>query len=229
MGCSIGGLFAPALAFECPERFRSVIGVNGGFTRPQQPYTQRIDTGGMAQGMQANTWFHPRVADGWKGASMMGLMAPDSPMAYQRESAWLYEQGAPPIFHGDALATMYEFDLSEEQAARIDTSQVDVYLLTGEYDPFAIGGESERLARCIDGATFRLIRGAGHFAPSDNPPAFKQALDPVLREIAAKYQMTSSRPKEQRARAGDHGNSSPRPHRLRRGTKRSVVPGRVGL
>ena len=195
MGCSIGGLLAPALAFECPEGFRSVIGVNGGFTRRQQPYRQRIDTGEMAQGMQANTWFHPRVADGWKGASMMGLMAPDSPLAYQRESAWLYEQGAPPIFHGDALATMYEFDLSEEQAAQIDTSKVDVYLLTGEYDPFAIGGESERLARCIDGATFRLISGARTFCAFRQSAGVQAGARPGVDRDRGKVSVTSARPK----------------------------------
>ena len=30
MGCSIGGMLAPDLAFYHPDRFRAVIGINGG-------------------------------------------------------------------------------------------------------------------------------------------------------------------------------------------------------
>jgi pimeloyl-ACP methyl ester carboxylesterase len=118
---------------------------------------------------------------------MMGAVAPNSPPAYQREATWLYGQGGPGIFAGDGFSYGHEFDLTEEQARQIDTSKVDVYMLTGEYDRFARSGGTERLTHCIAGSKYILIDAAGHFAPSDNPVAFKRALDPVLREISAKW------------------------------------------
>ena len=188
MGCSIGGELAPDLAFYHPDEFRSVIGINSTLDVEHPPYTKEVDTSDQAPYSQVHSWFHPRVASDWKASSMLGNMAPTSPEAYQRETAWLYSQGAPPVFTGDAIFYLHGHDLTAEQARQIDTSRVDVYLLTGEYDPLALNGGSEKLAACISGSHFQLIPGAGHFAPSDNPEAFKAALDPVMKEIAAKYQ-----------------------------------------
>jgi pimeloyl-ACP methyl ester carboxylesterase len=187
MGCSIGGELAPDLAFYHPEEFRSVIGINATLDVEHAPYTKEIDTSDEGSHSQVYTWFHPRVANDWKASSMLGNMAPISPEAYQRETAWLYSQGAPPVFTGDAIFYSHGHDLTADQARQIDTSKVDVYLLTGEYDPLALNGGSKKLAACIAGSHFQLIPGAGHFAPSDNPDEFKAALDPVLKEIAAKY------------------------------------------
>lgn len=119
------------------------------------------------------------------GCSIGGLMAPTSPPSAQRETAWAYGAGAPPVFFGDIVLYSTQFRLSEADARRIDTSQVAVYLLTGEYDPFAINGGAALLAGWIAGAHHHVIEAAGHFAPSDNPARFKAALDPVLKEIAS--------------------------------------------
>lgn len=195
LGCSIGGTLAPALALHHPERFRSVIGVNGGLVGQYPPNDGRVPTDPeYSVTGYINSMFHPRIGDAWKGASMFGLTAPSSPEPYRRETAFGYAQGAPPIFHGDALLSQYEFPLTADEARQIDTSKVDVYLLTGEYDPFslplgadALNGKSVELANCIEGAYFAMIPDAGHFAPSDNPIAFKDALDPVMAEIAQRY------------------------------------------
>jgi pimeloyl-ACP methyl ester carboxylesterase len=184
MGCSIGGLLAPVLACDHADEFRAVIGVNAGMSeRPEPP--EFIDTSERAAGLQPALYFHPRVANDWKGAAMMGLMAPSSPQAFQRETAWLYESEAPRVYYGDIWSYRTQYRLSEERARSIDTSRTAVYLLTGEYDPFALDGCAERLASYIAGSKHAFIPDAGHFAPSDNPMAFKQALDPVLHEVAA--------------------------------------------
>jgi pimeloyl-ACP methyl ester carboxylesterase len=187
MGCSIGGLLAPVLAYERPNDVRAVIGVNSGMSeRPDPP--QHLDTSDSAGGLQPGLYFHPRVGNDWKAAAMMGLMAPGSPEAFQRETAWLYASEGPPVYYGDIWSYRTQFRLTEAQACSIDTSRTSVYLLTGEYDPFALDGAADRLAGYIEGSHHAVIPNAGHFAPSDNPEAFKEALSPVLREIASAEQ-----------------------------------------
>jgi pimeloyl-ACP methyl ester carboxylesterase len=179
MGCSIGGLLAPDLAFHYPDEFRAVIGINGALARFRPtPWEANEDV---------KTWFHPRVANDAKASSMLGVMSPSSPEAYRRETAWVYSQGAPPVFRGDIFYYTEGHDLTAEQARLIDTTKVDVYLLTGEYDPLALNGGTEELAACIPAATYMIIPGAGHFGPSENPDDFKEALGPVLQEIVAKH------------------------------------------
>lgn len=195
MGCSLGGLMAPVLARERPDQFRAVVGVNAGAvehfgdglgaddganeprSREETPLAYLLDV-----------YFHPHVGNDWKAAGVLNLMAPASPIAAQRETAWLYGAGAPPVFYGDCLSYATQFVLSEEQAREIDTSRVPVFLLTGEYDPFAIDGAAQRLASWITGSHHSVITGAGHFAPSDSPERFKESLDPVLREIKEQRQ-----------------------------------------
>lgn len=192
MGCSIGGLMAPVLAHERPRQFRAVVGINAGVMDDLRDYGHDREAPGADLAREQtplmhllDVYFHPHVGNDWKAAGVLNLMAPTSPLAAQRETAWLYGSGAPPVFYGDCLSYMTQFFLSEEQAGEIDTATVKVYLLTGEYDPFAVSGRAERLASWIKGSYHSVITAAGHFAPSDNPARFKQALDPVLTEIAA--------------------------------------------
>ncbi|MFC9978437.1 alpha/beta fold hydrolase [Gordonia sp. NPDC127522] len=175
MGCSVGGMLAPDLAYYRPGKYRAVIALNGALAMPTEH---------LASPDRVRSWFHPRVSNEWKSSSMLGVMAPTSPEAYRRETAWTYSQGAPPVFTGDIYYYMQDHDLTAEQAAEIDTEKTSVYLLTGEYDALAITGGSKRLAEAIDGVHFEVNPGAGHFGPSENPVAFTQTLDPVLTEIA---------------------------------------------
>jgi pimeloyl-ACP methyl ester carboxylesterase len=175
MGCSIGGHLAPDLALYHPERFRAVIGINAGLA---------VSAAGRNLESEA-AWSNPRVGGQWKAAAMLGNTAPTSPEAYRRETGWVYSQGAPDVMKGDVYYYSKDHDLSEKQAARIDTSKVAVYLLTGEYDPLATRQGTERLARAIPGCHFQRLPGIGHFGPSENPEDFKTVLLPVLREAAA--------------------------------------------
>ena len=208
MGCSLGGLMAPVLARERPDQFRAVVGINAGAVedpdagrqadgQPQQPRPREQTP--LAHLL--DIYFHPHVGNDWKASGVLNLMAPTSPVAAQRETAWLYGSGAPPVFYGDCLSYATQFVLSEEQARDIDTSRVRVYFLTGEYDPFAISGAAQRLASWIAGSHHSVIAGAGHFAPSDSPTRFKEVLDPVLDEI-----------KEQSRNGRGKSWSQPEPH-----------------
>lgn len=178
MGCSIGGLLAPDLAYYRPGAYRAVIGVNGSLAIPRSQ---------LANPEKVQSWCHPRVSNDWKASSMLGQMAPGSPEPYRRETAWVYSQGAPPIFAGDIYYYMQDHDLTAEQAAAIDTQQTGVYLLTGEYDALARSGGSKALADAIGGSSLQITEGIGHFGPSENPALFMEALTPVLNDIADRY------------------------------------------
>jgi pimeloyl-ACP methyl ester carboxylesterase len=126
------------------------------------------------------------VSNEWKAAAMLGNTAPTSPEAYRRETTWIYGQGSPAALKGDVFYYSRDHDLTAEQARRIDTSKIGVYLLTGEYDFLATDSGTAELARNIAGCHFHLIPGLGHFGPSENPEDFKPALLPVLEEIAGR-------------------------------------------
>jgi pimeloyl-ACP methyl ester carboxylesterase len=175
MGCSIGGHLAPDLALYRPDEFRAVVGINAGLATP--PGDDRM----------ADTWTHPRVPEEWRAAVMFAYMSPLSPEAYRRETGWIYTQGGPGVLAGDVYYYGLDHDLTEAQAARIDTKKVGVYLLTGEYDGLAGEAGTARLAASIPGAKFVLIPGAGHFGPAEDPDRFAPHLMPVLREIASSY------------------------------------------
>jgi pimeloyl-ACP methyl ester carboxylesterase len=185
MGCSVGGHLAPDLALSYPDEFRAVIGLNAGL---------KSDGAGNPEILES--WHHPRVSDEFKAASMLDQTAPTSPEAYRRETTWIYSQGAPAALKGDVYYYSVDHDLTAEQARDIDTTKVDVYLLTGEYDFLATDRGTAELARNIDGCSFQVIPGLGHFGPSENPEDAKRALLPVFEAIVRGDKPSSARPVE---------------------------------
>jgi pimeloyl-ACP methyl ester carboxylesterase len=175
MGCSVGGMLAPDLAFYHPEEFRAVIGLNGalGFDP-----SQRVEAAW-------ELWSNPRIGPQWTMALIRSNIAPTSDEVYRRETMWVYSQGGPGVNEGDIHYYAYDHDLTEEQASQIDTSVVAVYLITGAYDGLALDRGSERLAKAVKGSHFMVVPGLGHFGPAENPAGIKTALLPVLQEIAA--------------------------------------------
>ncbi len=169
MGSSIGGHLALDLALHHPDEFRAVIGLEAAAATP---------------GGYLDIWNHPRVSNAFKASVMYGLMSPTSPEACRRETAWVYSQGAPPVFKGDLY--YHDVDHDRGDAAReIDTSKVAVYLLTGEYDWSTPPALSQAVAAQIPGAFYQTMEGLGHFPLSDDPGQFLGYLRPVLEKIAA--------------------------------------------
>lgn len=170
MGCSVGGLLALDLARRHPEVFRAVIAVEGAL---------KVDGE-----LDALTGFwDPRVSNEYKARAMEGLMAPQSPLALRKETAFVYAAGWPPAFLGDLYYYLVDYDLRAE-ASSIDTGRVGVHILSGEYD---YSGRSElgRAAHeAIPGSTFTEMPGVGHFPMSENPERFIEFLLPVLERIA---------------------------------------------
>ncbi len=167
MGSSIGGHLALDLARYHPRSFRAVIALEGAAQTP---------------GSYMDIMNHPRVSNAFKANLMYGLMSPSSPEAGRHETIWCYSQGAPPVFKGDLYYHGVDHDLRDE-LARIDTSQVAVFLLTGEYDWNTTPELSRTTAAAIPGAVYQTMHGLGHFPMSENPDRFREYLLPVLERV----------------------------------------------
>jgi pimeloyl-ACP methyl ester carboxylesterase len=174
MGCSVGGFLAPDLALEVPDRFRAVIGINSGLGMDLAHWPTDIE----------QSYLSPRVSSAWLGSVNIGLTAPTSPEALRREVGWVYSQSAPTVIYGDINYYAHEHRLTAEEAGRIDTSKVAVYLLTCEYDALAYEDGTAQLAKAIKGSHFQIVPALGHFGPAENPEAFKAALLPLFKDIA---------------------------------------------
>ncbi len=170
MGCSVGGLLALDLACSYPEAFRSVISVEGAL---------KIEG---SQTLLQELW-HPEVSNEYKARLMEGLMSPTSPKPYRKETSFVYASGWPPVFLGDLYYYLEEFDL-RESASGIDTRQVGVHILSGEYDYSGTSELGRAAHEAIDGSTWTEMKGVGHFPMSENPEAFIGYLLPILAQVA---------------------------------------------
>jgi pimeloyl-ACP methyl ester carboxylesterase len=167
MGSSIGGHLATDLALHHPEKFRAIIGLEAAIATP----------GGFD-----DRFNHPRISNEFKASAMYGLMSPTSPENLRRETAWVYSQGAPPVFKGDLYYYSIDHDLSRT-AEQIDARRTALYLMTGEYDWASTPAMSAELAARIKGARYQTMTGLGHFPMSEDPARFREYVAPVLREI----------------------------------------------
>ncbi|MBI2802072.1 MAG: alpha/beta hydrolase [Gammaproteobacteria bacterium] len=170
MGCSMGGQVAVDLAAEHGDKFRAVIGVESSLTSP---------------GYYLDQWYHPRISNEAKPATMFGLCAPTSPEKYVRETVFGYSQGAPMVFKGDLYYYSEEYD-GNKVVDKIDTRRSPVYFLTGEYDFATSPDMTQALAARIKGSKFTEMKDNGHFPMSENPVKFLEYLKPILNEIAGR-------------------------------------------
>ena len=171
MGCSVGGLLALDLAAHHPDVFRAVISLEGA-----------LHVGGDPESLLG--FWHPQVSNETKARLMQGLTSPTSPEALRKETIQTYAAGWPPAFLGDLNYYMVDYDL-RDRAAGIDTAQVGVHILSGEYDYSASPAMGRAAHEAIAGSTFAEMKGLGHFPMSEDPEAFLVHLLPVLDAIAA--------------------------------------------
>jgi pimeloyl-ACP methyl ester carboxylesterase len=172
VGCSMGGHLAPDLALLRPGLFRAVIAVEGGLaTHDPEPFLPYLS--------------HPRASNEAKSGLMLTQMSPLSPEKFRRETAWVYGQGGPQVFHGDLDYYLGEHDLTKT-AAKIDTSKTQVHVISGDYDWSATPERSRALADAIPGATYTRMNGLGHFPMSEDPESFKKYLRQLLDTIMSK-------------------------------------------
>lgn len=166
MGCSIGGRIVLDLAAEHADELRGVIGLQGS-----------AFTGSY---YDLSVLHHPRIHGGEVcGAMVSGLIGPSAPNSEKWETLWHYMQGGPGVFRGDLHFYAEEGDL-RGKLARIDTARCPVALLTGEFDYSCRPEDTRATAAAIPGAKAVIMPGLGHFPMSENYPALKPHLLPVL-------------------------------------------------
>lgn len=172
MGCSVGGHVAVDLAHDYPDRFRAVIGVEAAL---------------QTDGMWDPLFWHPRVNMEFLASMIYTITGPQSPEPFRRETAWIYQQGAPMVFPGDNYFYGDDHDLTQT-AKNIDTDDVGVYVMSGEYDYSARPEECKALADEVPGSTFVYMPGMGHMPMSEDPERFKTHLMPILGDIKSNGQ-----------------------------------------
>ena len=172
MGCSIGGRIVLDLAAEHPDTFRGVIGLQGS-----------AFTGSY---YDLSVLHHPRIHGGEVcGAMVSGLVGPAAPEAGKWETLWHYMQGGPGVFRGDLHFYAEEGDL-RGKLGRIDTARCPVALLCGEFDYSCRPADTQATAAAIPGAEAVIMPGLGHFPMSENWPALKPYLLPVLDRLLSR-------------------------------------------
>ncbi len=178
MGCSIGGRAVLHLAKRHGEAFRAAIGL-------QSALFAEVNTKGEADPLQA---MHRPDIHGGKtaGASMAGMIAPQSPAVERWETMWHYMQGGPGVFLGDLHYYFDDGDLRNGGTKGIDPAVCPIYLLSGEYDVSATPEMGRALADEIGATHFEVMRKMGHFPMSENPEGFRDYLLPVLERIRAR-------------------------------------------
>ena len=171
MGCSVGGLLALDLARRHADLFRAVISLEGAL---------KVE-GEIAS---LSGFWHPQVSNEYKARAMNALMSPTSPEAYRKETSQVYAAGWPPAFLGDLHYYLEDYDL-RETAREIDTGQVAVHILSGEYDSSGTMELGRAAHAAIPGSSWTAMPGVGHFPMSEHPEAFLEYLLPVLERIRA--------------------------------------------
>ena len=174
MGASMGGHLAADLAISHPDKFRAVIGLEAGLaTENSAPPELRTYFG------------HPRMTNETKVAMMYTFMATMSPEPLKREVAFIYGQGSHRVFEGDLNYYGGEHDVSAS-AKTIDTKQIAVYLLGGDYDWSGTPKVVKALHDEVPGSSYTLMEGLGHFPMSENPELFKSYIMPVFADILSR-------------------------------------------
>ena len=167
MGSSMGGNIYMHLARKFSADVRALIA---------------IEACDYSPGWWLDWLSNPHVHGGEACAtSVYGLMAPQSPEEYRRETWWYYSQSGPGVFKGDLY--FYSIDHDFREAADQLTGDVPMYFMTGVYDFACTPEMTEKTAKKVKNSECIIMEEIGHFPMCENPVTFKKYLMPVLSKI----------------------------------------------
>ncbi len=167
MGSSMGGNICLHLALNFEKEVQALIAIEACEYSP---------------GWWLDWLSHPHVHGGEVCAtSVYGLMAPQSPEEYRRETWWYYSQSGPGIFKGD----LYFYSIDHDFRDLLDkiSGQVPIYFMTGVYDFACTPEMTQQTAQKVKGSECIIMEKIGHFPMCENPVTFKRYLMPVLAKI----------------------------------------------
>jgi 3-oxoadipate enol-lactonase len=173
VGHSMGGMIAQELAARSPGRVQALVlvGTSPAFGRPD--------------GQWQREFLRARFAPLDAGLGMAGLaaqlvptlVAPDL-SADRLAAAQALMAGVPESTYRRALAALVGFDRRADLAA----IAVSTLVVTGEHDRTAPPEVARRMAAKIPDSECRVVAGAGHLLPLEQPEAFAALLLDFLRQ-----------------------------------------------
>jgi pimeloyl-ACP methyl ester carboxylesterase len=175
MGCSVGGQLALDLAAYRGGRLGAIFALNGTLDNAlaDDPFVARFN----------DLCRDNRVSTEYYAVSNFGATSPIAAEAYRREIYWIYRSNFPGVYAGDNDYFLTGHDLKDGDP-HIDANRNPTYVLAGEFDPIAAdpvhGGPA--VADAFPGVIFQVLPGLSHFAPTDDPLRFRDAVLPFLEQ-----------------------------------------------
>ena len=168
IGCSIGGVIAAHLAERFPQRFRGLIGLAGA-----------VPTYGFFH----DWWIDPGVNVNFMVPGLMDAVMAPGISRLDRQNNRIYQGAHPRALRNDLY--FWGVDNADPgRAARIDATQVPLYLYAGEYDFTCPPEHIEASAKAIGkGVHYAMLPGLGHFPMSENYARFRPTLLDTLADI----------------------------------------------
>ena len=173
MGCSMGGYVMFDIARDHPDAFTAFISLQG---RDHEPTWQGLSKWYLHPEVNANLLVRPLIAS---------LCAATAPEARRREVEWIYMRCAPGVLPGDFYFASADHD-SRSYGAALSRISDKIYVIAGDWDWSCFKEHTDRIAEAIKGVIVIRSPDFGHFPMSEDPAAFREALDPVLKKIESR-------------------------------------------
>ena len=170
MGCSMGGYVMFDIAKAHPDAFRAFISLQG---RAYEPNWMNLAEAVNDPEINAGTMVRPLVAS---------LIPASAPISLRKEIEWIYMRGAPGLLAGDFYYAGVEHDCRGYGDALSKIAH-KIFVIAGDWDWSCTGEHTDELKSIVKGVTVHRSPDLGHFPMSENPAAFRKALDPVLASI----------------------------------------------
>jgi pimeloyl-ACP methyl ester carboxylesterase len=185
MGCSVGGQLALDLAAYRGDRFGAFFALNGTLDNPV--------AGDPAVAGFNDLCRDNRVSTELYGTGNFSATSPLGPEPYRREIYWIYRSNFPGAYAGDNDYFLTGHDLTQG-SPQFDVERHPVYVIGGEYDPVANdpdhGGPA--VAARFPGIQSETLQGLSHFAPTDDPLGFRDAILPLLERGIGAYRAAAA-------------------------------------
>lgn len=179
MGCSVGGQLALDLGAYRSDRFGAFFALNGTL-KSAMPEDAAVAFNNLCRDNRVSTELY--------SVGCFDATSPMGPEAFKREIYWIYSSNKPGVYAGDNDYFTHGHDLTKG-SPRFDTDNHPVYCIAGEYDPVAndvtTGGPA--VAALFPGVKAEVLAGQSHFAPTDDPIGFRDAILPLLDRGVAEY------------------------------------------
>jgi pimeloyl-ACP methyl ester carboxylesterase len=174
MGVSVGGqVAADILAFH-PDDFGGGIAMNGTYHNDALAF------------LDNSPFNDPRIGRDFYSALMYESTSPVATESLRRESQWIYSSNGPGVYKGDNLFYSSQDHDLRVYGDRIDTSRTPLYAVVGEFDGVnGMPGGPQEIPANIPGARFAVLPALSHFAMSDDPVRFNEAIKPILEQVVA--------------------------------------------